>query len=357
MARGQVAELINADPREIIWTSGATESDNLAIKGAAYFNSDRGKHIVTSAIEHKAVLDSCKYLETQGFEVTYIVPEKDGIITPEMVKESLRNDTILLSLMHVNNELGTITDIENIGEITREQNVLFHVDAAQSAARLPIDVKKTQADFISLSGHKMYGPKGVGTLYIRSHPRARLQIQMHGGGHEGGFRSGTIPTHQVVGMGEAARLMAKQYHTDSAHIEALTERLLKDFEQLEQVSFNGDRSHCVPGIVNVCFACVESESMMMSMDDVAISSGSACTSSDLEPSYVLLAIGMDEEMAFSSLRFSIGRFSTEADIDYASQRVCSTLHELRQLSPLWKETGYKTGQEGKQWEIFNEQTA
>ena len=336
-ARGQVAELINADLREIIWTSGATESVNLAVKGAAYFHAENGKHIVTSAIEHKAVLDSCKYLESQGFEIAYITPGKDGIITPKMVEESLRDDTVLVSLMHVNNELGTITDIESIGEITREKNILFHVDAAQSVARLPIDMHRIQADFLSLSGHKMYGPKGVGTLYVRSRPRARLQAQMHGGGHEGGHRSGTIPTHQVVGMGEAARLMAKQIDIDSAHIEKLTARLSKHFEQLERVSFNGDRSHCVPGIVSVCFACVESESMMMSMDDIALSSGSACTSSNFEPSHVLLGVGMEEETAFSSLRFSIGRFTTEEDIDYASRRVCRALNELRELSPLWKE--------------------
>lgn len=356
-ARGEVADLINADSQEIVWTSGATESDNLAIKGAAYFHSGRGKHIVTSAIEHKAVIDSCKYLETQGFEVTYIVPGKDGIITSEMVKESLRDDTVLLSLMHVNNELGTITDIESIGEITREQNVLFHVDAAQSAARLPIDVKSIQADFISISGHKMYAPKGVGALYIRRNPRARLFAQMHGGGHEGGIRSGTVPTHQVAGMGEAARLAAKQRHADSAHAEKLTELLLKSLEQIEQVSLNGDRSRCVPGIVNACFACAESESMMMSMDDVAISSGSACTSSDLDPSHVLLAIGIGEESAFSSLRFSMGRFSTEKDIDYASRRVRSSLNELRALSPLWEETDYKTGRAERRSAALNEQTS
>ncbi len=331
-ARGQVAGLINAEPQEIIWTSGATESNNLAIKGAAYCYAERGKHIVTSAIEHKAVLDSCKYLETQGFEITYIIPDKEGIITPEMVKESLRSDTILLSLMQVNNELGTITDINAVGEITRERNVLFHVDAAQSSARLSLDVQSIQADFISISGHKMYGPKGVGALYIRHRPRARLQAQIHGGGHEGGLRSGTLPTHQIVGMGEAARLVAKQHEADSTHIKTLSERLLKNFGELEEVYINGDRDRCVSGIVNVSFAGVEGLSMMMSMSDIAISSGSACTLSDMEPSYVLLAIGLEEETAFSSLRFSLGRFTTKKDIDYVSQKVTNTLKDLRELS-------------------------
>ena len=336
-SRGQVAELINAAPDEIIWTSGATESDNLAIKGVAYFHSNRGKHIVTSAIEHKAVLDSCKYLESQGFEVTYIKPNNEGVITPAMVQSCLREDTILLSLMHVNNELGTITDIESIGEITRARNVLFHVDAAQSAARLPIDVRSLQADLVSLSGHKMYGPKGIGALYVRSRPRTKLYAQIHGGGHEKGLRSGTLPTHQVVGMGEAAELVTKQRDNDSAKIKALTERLMKNFAKFERVLINGDRSSCVPGIVNVCFDCVESESMMMSMNDVAVSSGSACTSSDVEPSYVLLAIGKDEETAFSSLRFSLGRFSTEEEVDYVSERVSHSLNELRELSPSWND--------------------
>lgn len=357
-AREQVAELINADPREIIWTSGATESDNLAVKGAACFYSDRGKHIVTSAIEHKAVLDSCRYLETRGFEVTYIAPREDGIIAPEMVEESLRDDTVLVSLMHVNNELGTITDIASIGEITRERSILFHVDAAQGIARLPMDVRDIQADLISLSAHKMYGPKGIGALYVRRRPRARLVAQIHGGGHEGGFRSGTVPTHQVVGMGEAARLVSERRDSDAAHIKALEERLLRNFEGLEQVFVNGDRDRCVPGIINFRFACVESESLMMSMDDIAVSSGSACTSSDVEPSYVLLALGMGEEKAFSSLRFSIGRFTTEEEIDYASQRLGSSLDDLRGLSPLWTghpdEADYKTGGKEEQSAHLNE---
>lgn len=335
-AREQVAELINADPVEIVWTSGATESDNLAIKGVASFYSEQGKrHIVTSAIEHKAVLDTCGYLEGQGFEVTYITPGRDGIVTPEMVGASLRDDTVLVSLMHVNNEIGTITDIKSIGEVTKERGVVFHVDAAQSVARLPIDLRNVEADLVSLSGHKMYGPKGIGALYVKSRPRPGLFPQMHGGGHEGGFRSGTIPTHQVVGMGEAARAVMQERDTDASCAKDLSQRLLSGLEEIDGVTVNGNRDYCVDGIINVCFSCVDSESMMVSLDDIAVSSGSACTSADLEPSHVLLALGMEEEDAFSSLRFSIGRFSTKEEIDHALRKVRSSLNELRDLSPLW----------------------
>ena len=335
-ARAEVADLINAEPREIIWTSGATESDNLAIKGAARCHASRGRHIVTSALEHKAVLDSCHCLEQEGFEVTYLDPDVDGVITPSLVEGKLRDDTILVSLMHVNNEIGTITDIGSIGKITRERKIMFHVDAAQSAARLPLDMQRMQMDFVSLSAHKMYGPKGVGALYVRNRPLARLQAQMHGGGHERGLRSGTLATHQVAGMGEAARLVRERLAVDIAHLEVLTKRLLNRLNTIEQVFVNGERAHCVPGIANVGFACVESESLMMRLKkEVALSSGSACTSASLEPSYVLRALGVDEEMAYSSLRFSLGRFTTREEVDYATERIHDSVVELRSLSPLW----------------------
>lgn len=335
-ARADVADLINAEPREIIWTSGATESDNLAIKGAARCHASRGRHIVTSALEHKAVLDSCRCLEQEGFEVTYLDPDVDGVITPSLVEGKLRDDTILVSLMHVNNEIGTITDIGSIGRITRKRKIMFHVDAAQSAARLPLDVQRMQMDLVSLSAHKMYGPKGVGALYVRNRPSARLQAQIHGGGHERGLRSGTLATHQVAGMGEAARLVRERLAVDIAHLELLTKRLLNRLNTIEQVFVNGERAHCVPGIANVGFACVESESLMMRLKkEVALSSGSACTSASLEPSYVLRALGVDEEMAYSSLRFSLGRFTTQEEVDYATERIHDSVVELRSLSPLW----------------------
>ena len=275
-SRQQLAYLINAEPDEIIWTSGATESDNLAIKGAAQFHASRGNHIITSAIEHKAVLDSCSYLGNHGFDITYLKPNSDGLITPEQVISELRPETILVSLMHVNNEIGTITDIETISEITRDRNILFHTDAAQSAARLALDMQTTKADLVSLSGHKMYGPKGIGALYVRRNPRAQLQAQIHGGGHERGIRSGTLPTHQVVGMGEAARLVATKREVDSIRINALSEDLLQSLREIELVTANGDRNHCVDGIINVSIPFVESESLMMMVTDVAVSNGSAC---------------------------------------------------------------------------------
>ena len=334
-ARVHVADLINADPREIVWTSGATESDNLAIKGAVAAHADQGRHIVTSAIEHKAVLDSCLHLERNGFEITRIVPGPDGLITPALVEPALRDDTILLSLMHVNNEIGTITDIESIGRLARNRGIPFHVDAAQSAARLPLDMQRQHADFVSLSGHKMYGPKGVGALYVRGRPRARLEPQIHGGGHERGLRSGTLPTHQIAGMGEAARLIAKRREPDVAHTRNLERRFLDRLQDIEQLAVNGDRTHCVPGIVNLRFACVESESLMVALPDLAFSTGSACMSARVETSYVLRALGLDDDSAHGSLRFSFGRFTTAQEIDYAAERIREAVAELRSLSPAW----------------------
>jgi cysteine desulfurase len=340
-ARKQVADLVKADPREIVWTSGATESNNLAIKGVAHFYHSRGKHIVTSKIEHKAVLDSCRQLEREGFEVTYLDPDKKGIISPEKVAEALRDDTILVSLMHVNNEIGVITDIDAIGEITRERKILFHVDAAQSAGKISIDLEKSKVDLMSFSGHKIYGPKGIGALFVRRKPRVRLEAQMHGGGHERGMRSGTLATHQIVGMGEAFHLAGEEMEKDNQHIIALRDRLLKGFEDMEAVYVNGDLNQRVPGNLNISFAYVEGESMMMSLGGLAVSSGSACTSASLEPSYVLRAIGLNDELAHSSIRFSIGRFTTEEDIDAVVDNVRQAVEKLRELSPLWEM--YKDG--------------
>ena len=334
-ARVHVAALLNADPREIVWTSGATESDNLAVKGAAAAHAGRGAHVVTSAVEHKAVLDSCLHLERNGFEVTRIEPGAGGLITPERVEPALRDNTILLSLMHVNNEIGAVTDVEAVGRLARARGIPFHVDAAQSAARLPLDVRRQHADFVSLSGHKMYGPKGIGALYVRRRPRARLEPQIHGGGHERGLRSGTPPTHQIAGMGEAARLLAKRRSRDAAHARNLERRFLDRLRCVERVVVNGDRAHCVPGIVNLRFACVESESLMTALPDLAFSTGSACTSARVEPSHVLRALGLDDEAAHGSLRFSFGRFTTAGEIDYAARRVCEAVAELRALSPDW----------------------
>lgn len=334
-ARQELANFINAEPNEIIWTSGATESDNLAIKGVAHCYADRGNHIVTSALEHKAVLDSCRHLEHQGFNITYLKPDTNGLITPEQVEATLRPDTILVSLMHVNNEIGTITDVKSISEITRGHNIPFHIDAAQSTARLTLDMQSVQADLVSLSGHKMYGPKGVGALYVRRNPRTRLQAQIHGGGHERGMRSGTLPTHQIVGMGEAARLAGKRLKADGTKIALLSNHLLNRLKKIDQVSINGNRRYCVPGIINVGFAFVESESLIMMLKNIALSTGSACTSASLEPSHVLTALGLDEEIAYNSLRLSIGRFTTKKEIDYVAQQITNSVHELRSISPLW----------------------
>jgi cysteine desulfurase len=319
--RRQVADLINADPREIVWTSGATESDNLAIKGAAHFYSGKGKHIITSKIEHKAVLDTCRQLEREGFEVTYLNPGADGII--------------LVSLMHVNNEIGVITDIAAIGEITRAKGVIFHVDAAQSPGKVAIDMESLKVDLMSLSAHKMYGPKGIGALYVRRKPRVRLEAQMHGGGHERGMRSGTLPVHQIVGMGEAAEICRLEMAAEQKRFLALRNRLWDGIKDMEQLHLNGSMEQRIAGNLNVSFAFVEGESLIMALKDLAVSSGSACTSASLEPSYVLRALGVTDELAHSSIRFTIGRFTTEEEIDYAVNKIRTAVEKLRELSPLW----------------------
>ncbi len=335
IARRQVADLLNCDPREIVWTSGATESDNLAIKGVANFYKGKGKHIITSKIEHKAVLDTCRHLEREGFEVTYLEPGEDGITTPESVAEAIREDTTIVSIMHVNNEIGVVNDIAAIGEVCRANKVFFHVDAAQSAGKIDIDLQEAKVDLMSLSAHKMYGPKGVGVLYVRRKPRVRLEAQMHGGGHERGMRSGTLATHQLVGMGEACRIAKAEMHEEGERIIKLRQRLWDGFNDMEEVYVSGDMDHRVPGIINISFNFVEGESLIMSLPNLAVSSGSACTSASLEPSYVLRALGMNDELAHSSLRFSVGRFTTEEDVDQAIESVRSAVQKLRELSPLW----------------------
>jgi len=334
-ARRQVAELVNADPREIVWTSGATESDNLAIKGVAHFYASKGKHIITSKIEHKAVLDTTRQLEREGFEVTYIEPGEDGVITPEMVEAALREDTVLVSIMHVNNEIGTINDIAAIGELTRSRGVLFHVDAAQSTGKVEIDLEKMKVDLMSFSAHKTYGPKGVGALYVRRKPRVRLEAQMHGGGHERGMRSGTLAAHQSVGMGEAFRIAKEEMAAENERIRALRDRFFKQVEHLEELYVNGSMTARVPHNLNLSFNYVEGESLIMALKDLAVSSGSACTSASLEPSYVLRALGRNDELAHSSIRFTFGRFTTEEEVDYAAQKVSEAVIKLRELSPLW----------------------
>ncbi len=334
-ARQQVAQLINADPREIVWTSGATESDNLAIKGSAHFNQRKGKHLITSRIEHKAVLDSCRQLEREGFEVTYLDPDKDGFVTPQAVADALRDDTTLVSIMHVNNEIGTINDIAAIGEICRARGVYFHVDAAQSVGKVAIDMESMKVDMLSMSAHKIYGPKGIGALYVRRKPRVRLEAQTHGGGHERGMRSGTLPTHQIVGMGEALRIAREEMDSENARVLGLRNRLWQGFSSMEEVHLNGALTGRVASNLNVSFAYVEGESLIMALKDLAVSSGSACTSASLEPSYVLRALGLNDELAHSSIRFSIGRFTTEQEIDFAIKNVINAVAKLRELSPLW----------------------
>ncbi|MDP2516559.1 IscS subfamily cysteine desulfurase [Photobacterium damselae subsp. piscicida] len=334
-AREQIAELLNADPREIVFTSGATESDNLAIKGAAHFYNKKGKHIITCKTEHKAVLDPCRQLEREGYEVTYLAPEANGLIDMAKLRDAMREDTVLVSIMHVNNEIGVIQDIDAIGEICRENKTIFHVDAAQSAGKLPIDVQKTKVDLISLSAHKMYGPKGIGALYVRRKPRIRLEAQMHGGGHERGFRSGTLPTHQIVGMGEAAHIAKQQMEQDYQHAVTLCNRFLEALGDIEAMTINGDLEHRLPNNLNISFAYVEGESFLMALKDLAVSSGSACTSASLEPSYVLRALGLNDELAHSSIRFSFGRFTTEEEVDYAAAQIKGAVEKLRSMSPLW----------------------
>ncbi|MDG1012335.1 MAG: IscS subfamily cysteine desulfurase [Luminiphilus sp.] len=334
-ARAQIADLINADPREIVWTSGATESDNLAIKGAAHFYRKKGQHIVTSKIEHKAVLDTCRQLEREGFEVTYLEPNKAGLTTPESVQAALRPDTVVVSVMHANNEIGVVNDIAGIGEVCRAAGVIYHVDAAQSTGKVPLDMETMKVDLLSMSAHKMYGPKGVGALYVRRKPRVRLEAQMHGGGHERGMRSGTLATHQAVGFGEAARIAKEEMVDETSRLISLRARFWQGLEDLQEVHINGDVERRLPGALNVSFAFVEGESLLMSLKDLALSSGSACTSASLEPSYVLRALGLNDELAHSSLRFSFGRFTSEADIDHAITQVRRAVEKLRELSPLW----------------------
>ena len=334
-ARKNVADLINANPKEIIWTSGATESDNLAIKGAAHFYQKNGKHIITCKTEHKAVLDTCRQLEREGFEVTYLEPRNTGLVDLEDLKAAIRDDTILISIMHVNNEIGVIQDIKAIGELTRERKIIFHVDAAQSPGKVPIDVEDMNVDLMSLSAHKVYGPKGIGALYVRRKPRVRIEAQMHGGGHERGMRSGTLPTHQIVGMGEAFRIAKEEMAADNERILMLRNRLLNGLKDIEEIYVNGDLEQRIPGNLNVSFNFIEGESLIMALKDIAVSSGSACTSASLEPSYVLRAIGRDDELAHSSLRFTIGRFTTAEEVDYAIDLIKSAVVKLRDLSPLW----------------------
>ncbi|MBS6359764.1 IscS subfamily cysteine desulfurase [Burkholderia sp.] len=335
-AREQVAALVNADPREIIWTSGATESDNLAIKGAANFYQGKGKHIVTVKTEHKAVLDTCRELERDGFEVTYLDVKENGLIDLDVFKAALRPDTILVSVMHVNNETGVIQDIETIGEICREKGIVFHVDAAQATGKVEIDLAKLKVDLMSFSAHKNYGPKGIGALYVRRKPRVRIEAQMHGGGHERGMRSGTLATHQIVGMGEAFRIAREEMATENERIRALRDKLLRGLSQIEETYVNGDMEHRIPHNLNISFNFVEGESLIMAIKDVAVSSGSACTSASLEPSYVLRALGRNDELAHSSIRFTVGRFTTEQEVDYVIDLLNSKIAKLRELSPLWE---------------------
>ena len=334
-ARKQVADLINCDPKEIVWTSGATESDNLAIKGAAHFYKKKGKHIITCKTEHKAVLDSCRQLEREGFDVTYLDPETNGLIDLGKLEAAMREDTVLVSIMHVNNEIGVIQDIEAIGELTRPRGIIFHVDAAQSACKVEIDLQKAKVDLMSFSAHKIYGPKGMGALFVRRKPRVRLEAQMHGGGHERGLRSGTLPTHQIVGMGEAFRIAKEEMAEENERFLKLRQRLIDGMEGIEEVYINGDLEHRIAGNINISYNYVEGESLIMALKDLAVSSGSACTSSSLEPSYVLRAIGRNDELAHSSIRFTIGRFTTEEEIDYAIDLIHKSIDKLRALSPLW----------------------
>lgn len=335
-ARGQVAALVNADTREIVFTSGATESNNLAIKGVAQFYQDKGKHIITVKTEHKAVLDTTRELERQGFEVTYLDVQENGLLDLEVFKAAIRPDTILASVMFVNNEIGVIQDIATLAEICREKGVIFHVDAAQATGKVDIDLQTLKVDLMSFSAHKTYGPKGIGALYVRRKPRIRLEAQMHGGGHERGMRSGTLATHQIVGMGEAFRIAKEEMHTENERIRALRDRLWAGFSTMEEVHLNGDWVHRVPHNLNVSFNFVEGESLMMAIKDVAVSSGSACTSASLEPSYVLRALGRSDELAHSSIRFTLGRFTTEKDVDEVIELLKGKIAKLRELSPLWE---------------------
>ena len=336
IARNQIAELINADSREIVFTSGATESNNLAIKGASQFYSKKGKHIITCKTEHKAVLDTTRELERHGYEVTYLDPEPNGLIDLTKLAAAMRDDTVLVSIMHVNNEIGVVQDIQEIGEMCRARKIVFHVDAAQSAGKLPIDMQTLKVDLMSFSAHKIYGPKGIGALYVRRKPRIRLESQIHGGGHERGMRSGTLPTHQIVGMGEAFRIAKEEMAQDLEHVTKMRDRLWAGIKDMEQVFVNGDFDKRYAGNLNVSFNFVEGESLIMALKDLAVSSGSACTSASLEPSYVLRALGLNDELAHSSIRFSFGRFTTEEEIDYAIELIQNAIGHLREMSPLWE---------------------
>ncbi|HEB63669.1 MAG TPA: IscS subfamily cysteine desulfurase [Gammaproteobacteria bacterium] len=336
VARKQVAELINADPKEIVWTSGATESDNLAIKGAAHFYKKKGRHIITCKTEHKAVLDSCRQLEREGYEVTYLTPEANGLIDLKKLEAEIRDDTVLISIMHVNNETGVIQDISAIGEMARAKKIVFHVDAAQSAGKVAIDLASMKVDLMSFSAHKIYGPKGCGALYVRRKPRVRLEAQMHGGGHERGMRSGTLAVHQIVGMGEAFRIAREEMVEENQRIQQLRNRLEQSLMQLEEVYINGDLEHRVAGILNISFNFIEGESLLMALKDLAVSSGSACTSASLEPSYVLRALGRSDELAHSSIRFALGRFTKAEEVEHAIHLIPDKIEKLRELSPLWE---------------------
>lgn len=336
IARNDIAALVGADPREIVFTSGATESDNLAIKGAANFYQKKGKHIITCKTEHKAVLDTCRQLEREGFEVTYLAPQPNGIIDLKQLEAAMREDTILVSIMHVNNEIGVVQDIAEIGEMCLSRGIIFHVDATQSVGKLPIDLSKLKVDLMSFSAHKVYGPMGIGALFVRRKPRIRIEAQQHGGGHERGMRSGTLPVHQIAGMGEAYRIAKEEMESEAARLRSLRLRLWNGLKDIEEVYLNGDLENGAPGILNVSFNYVEGESLIMALKDLAVSSGSACTSASLEPSYVLRALGMNDELAHSSIRFSLGRFTTEEEIDYAIALVRKSIGRLRDLSPLWE---------------------
>ena len=335
-ARSHVANLVNCDPREVVWTSGATEADNLAIKGVARFYKSKGNHIITSKIEHKAVLDPCRQLEREGFEITYLDPDDKGVISPEAVKAAIKDSTVLVSIMHINNELGTVNDISKIGDVTRDKGIFFHVDAAQSTGKVNIDLEKMSVDLMSFSAHKTYGPKGVGALYVRRKPRVRLEALIHGGGHERGMRSGTLATHQIVGMGEAFRLANKEMEEDHKKISKYHEKFLDKVKEIDHVYINGDLNNKVPNILNVSFNFVEGESLIMGLKDIAVSSGSACTSASLEPSYVLRALGRKDELAHSSIRFSFGRFTSDDDVNNTLDILGNVVQRLRELSPLWE---------------------
>ncbi len=340
-ARAEVAALIHADPKEIVWTSGATESDNLALKGVAHFYQTKGRHIVTVKTEHKAILDTARQLEREGFEVTYLDPEPDGLLDLGRLEAALRKDTILVSVMHVNNEIGVIQDLAAISRIVKPRGIILHSDAAQSAGKIPIDVNALGVDLLSLSAHKVYGPKGIGALYVRRKPRVRLEAQMHGGGHERGMRSGTLATHQIVGMGEAFRLAREEMDAEAARLKRLRVRLLEGLSDIEEVYVNGDLDRRIPGNLNISFNFVEGESLIMALKELAVSSGSACTSASLEPSYVLRALGRNDELAHSSIRFTMGRFTTDEDVEYTIRLLHEKIGRLRELSPLWEM--YKDG--------------